>query len=308
MRNIKYILQDLREATENQDVSSFIGISDRELLRILNEGQQKLQAEIVKKSPKIFTSEMTYNIDGSKRYDIPYNCFLGNKITDVKYKQSATGSMEYKLHQDYVTNNEYTGRGYPETYIRQNGQLIIQPQPTTGQMRVTYVKRVPKLDLQRAVVGAVTLDNSAKTITSLQADILTQEFDTASLNRDEFLTVVDSLGRIKMANVRFTNLSTLDGTISIHPSHVFEEGETIEVGDVIVSGKYSSTHSEFDEAIERYLQAYAELIVYKRDGSSEVNMQLEIVGSMQNEIVDSYAQITDDILHIPDLNEDWDGI
>lgn len=308
MRNIKYILQDIREATENQDVSSFIGISDRELLRILNEGQQKLQAEIVKKSPKIFTTETIYAINGSKSYDIPYNCFLGNKITDVKYRQSATGSMEYKLHQDYVTNNEYTGRGYPETYIRQNGQLIIQPQPTTGSMRVTYVKRVPKLDLKRAVVDSAVLDTATKTITSLQANILTEEFDTSELNRDEFITVVDSLGRIKMANIRFTNLSTVDGVISIDPSHVFEEGETIDAGDVIVSGRYSSTHSEFDESIERYLQAYSEMIVLKRDGSSEVNLQLEVVTSMQNEIVDSYAQITDDILNIPNINEDWDGI
>ena len=111
-----------------------------------------------------------------------------------------------------------------------------------------------------------------------------------------------------MANVRFTNISTIDGTISIHPSHVFEDGETIEVGDVIVSGKYSSTHSEFDEAIERYLQAYSEMVVLKRDGSSEVGIQIEIVTSMQSEIVDSYAQITDDILNIPRINEDWDGI
>jgi len=308
MRNIKYILQDIREATENQDVSSFIGISDRELLRIVNESQQKLQAEIVKKSPKVFTSEKVYVVDGSKSYDLPYNCFLGNKVTDVKYRQSATGSMEYKLHQDYVTNNEYTGRGYPETYIRQNGKLIIQPQPVTGNMRVTYVKRVPKLDLKRAVVSAVTLDTSTKTITSLSADILTEEFDTASLNRDEFLTVVDSLGNIKMANIRFTNLSTTDGLISISPDHSFEEGETIDVGDTIVSGRYSSTHSQFDESIERYIQAYAEMIVFKRDGSTEVNLQAEVVASMQSEIVDSYAQITDDILNIPNINEDWDGI
>ena len=118
MRNIKYIIQDIREATENQDVSEFIGISDRELLRIVNEAQEKLQSEIVKRGPKIFTDETIINCDGSKSYPIPHNAFLGNKITDIKYKESISSEYERKLDADYISNLVYSGTGYPNKYIR----------------------------------------------------------------------------------------------------------------------------------------------------------------------------------------------
>ena len=33
MRNVKYLIEEIREATENQDFSEFSGIQDREILR-----------------------------------------------------------------------------------------------------------------------------------------------------------------------------------------------------------------------------------------------------------------------------------
>ncbi len=305
MRNIKYIIQDIREATENQDVSEFIGISDREILRIVNEAQDKLQAEIVKRSPKIFTDEITIDCNGSDSYPIPSNAFLGNKITDVKYRSNLSLEYERRIDPDYVTNLIYQGEGHPLKYMRRPGRIVLQPNPRIGQLRVTYVKRAPKLDLQRGVVEAVTLDTS--TITSLQLNVTTEELDIDALNRDEFLTVVDSLGTIKMANVRFSSINTTTGVVTLHPTDSFSVGETIEVGDLVVSGKYSSTHSIFDESIERYIQAYAELIVYKRDGSSEIQSQIEVLSLIQQEIIESYAQVTDDLMFIPDINEDWDA-
>lgn len=305
MRNIKYLLQDIREATENKDVSEFIGISDRELLRILNEAQEKLQAEIVKRSPKIFTDETTIVCTGATSYPIPYNAFLGNKITDVKYKENNALEYERRVDADFLTNLVYKGEGYPTKYIRRPGRIVLQPNPRTGQLRVTYVKKAPRLDLQRAVVESVTLGTN--TISSLVFNFTTEEIDTDALGRDEFLTVVDSLGSIKMANIRYSSINESTGVVTIHPDFVFEDGETIEPGDVIVSGKYSSTHSIFDGSIERYLQAYTEMIIYKRDGSSEIQTQFEIVSTIQQEIIESYSQVTDDILYIPEVHEDWDG-
>lgn len=305
MRNVKYLIQDIREATENQDVSEFIGISDREILRIINEAQSKLQAEIVKRSPKIFTTEKTFSLNGSASYKIPDNAFLGNKITDVKYKSSLTDNWEIRIDPEYITNQDFSGEGLPNKYIRRPGRIILQPNPRTGFLRVTYVKRVPKLDLQRGVVDSVAL--SGTSIDSLFFNVTTEELDLDAINRDEYITIIDSLGNIKMPYIRISAIDSSTGEVTVHPSFSFEEGQTIEAGDIVVSGKYSSTHSEFDESIERYIQAYAEMIVFKRDGSAEIQTQAEVLASIQQEIIDSYAQITDDIMYIPEVNEDWDG-
>lgn len=305
MRNVKYLIQDIREATENQDVSEFIGISDREILRIINEAQSKLQAEIVKRSPKIFTTEKTFSLNGASSYKIPDNAFLGNKITDVKYKSSLTDNWEIRIDPEYITNQDFSGEGLPNKYIRRPGRIILQPNPRTGFLRVTYVKRVPKLDLQRGVVDSVTL--SGTSIDSLFFNVTTEELDLDAINRDEYITIIDSLGNIKMPYIRISAIDSSTGEVTVHPSFSFEEGQTIEAGDIVVSGKYSSTHSEFDESIERYIQAYAEMIVFKRDGSAEIQTQAEVLASIQQEIIDSYAQITDDIMYIPEVNEDWDG-
>jgi len=46
--------------------------------------------------------------------------------------------------------------------------------------------------------------------------------------------------------------------------------------------------------------------VLQRDGSQEFQIQFQLVQIMEQEIVDSYAGISDDINLIPDIDEGFD--
>jgi hypothetical protein len=61
-----------------------------------------------------------------------------------------------------------------------------------------------------------------------------------------------------------------------------------------------------DEIVERYLMGYVKMKILQRDGSAEFAIQQQIILEMEREIVESYGVISDDILHIPDINRYFD--
>ena len=308
MRNVKYIIEDIRTSTENEDVTEFIGITDKEILRFINDAHHRLQAEIVKKSAKVFITEKIFTATGQEEYVLPPDIFLGNKITDVKYRLTKGANNWRPVDRAYVRNRDLDYAATPRHYIRQAGSIFLRPQPHVGELRVTYVQRLPQLDLQRAVVDSVVLDESNRTITSLILNTTTEEIDSRTILRDNFITVVDELGEIKMSNIRITGIDTVTGAVTIHPSHNFDLEESITSGDIIVSGKYSSIASPIDDSIERYIIAYAGFKILQRDGSQEASTQVQVMQNMLQEIVDSYAVLDDDIDYIPDIDEDFDEL
>ena len=302
MRNVKYLIEEIREATENQDFSEFSGIQDREILRYINDGQERIQSEIVKKSPKVFTKEVIIDVDGSEYYDLPYDILLGNKITDVKY-QYTPSSYWNRLEPDYVANNTNDTDLYdasPCTYIRLAGRIALRPRPRRGQLRVTYVANIPSLDLGRGVVTASSVDADSNLL-SLTLD--TVNLDEDALARRSYLTIVNVHGDILLDQVKFDNIDAGTGVVTLASNPAV----TVPLlNGVIVSGKKTSTHSSLDELIERYLIGYANMKVLQRDGSQEFQIQFQLVQIMEQEIVDSYAGISDDIALIPDIDEGFD--
>ena len=301
MRNVKYLIEEIRAATENQDVSEFSGIQDREILRYINDAQERIQSEIVKKSPKVFTKEVIIDVDGSEYYDLPYDILLGNKITDVKYQYTPSSYWD-RLEPDYVANNADLDLhdASPCTYIRLAGRIALRPRPRRGQLRVTYVANIPSLDLGRGVVTASSVDADMNLL-SLTLD--TVNLDVDALARRSYLTIVSVHGDILLDQVKFDSIDAGTGVVTLASNPAV----TVPLlNGVIVSGKKTSTHSSLDELIERYLIGYANMKVLQRDGSVEFQTQFQLVQIMEQEIVDSYAGISDDITLIPDIDEGFD--
>jgi len=303
MRNIKYLIEEVREATENQDVSEFIGIKDREILRYFNDAQERLQSEIVKTSPKVFTKEVVLDVTGERFYSLPYDIFMGNKITDVKFRYTPSDEWE-RLEPDFVANLDdidyYDIR--PETYIRLSGKISLRPRPSRGQVRITYVCFVPKLDLQRALIDAATVSNGQ--ITALSLDINGADFD--ELERDSHFSLVNRHGEIVQDQIKFDDIDVNTGDVTLTSFINTDKTDTELVGSRVVIGKKASTHSQMDEIVERYLMGYVQMKMLQRDGSAEFAIQQQIVLEMEREIVESYGVISDDILHIPDINRNFD--
>ena len=107
-------------------------------------------------------------------------------------------------------------------------------------------------------------------------------------------------------------LSSIDSSVSYaatltpDSTHTYESGETIAVGDYVVSGAYTSTHPELGEEVERYLQSYAVWKVLKRDSSVDSTEAIQELGEIEADILASYADLGDDIQEIPVINNDDD--
>lgn len=314
-RYVSYLIDDVRESTENTDFSDTIGIKNSEFLRYLNDGQKRIQNLIVQKHPSVFLAEKTYTIVANQEaYTLPNDAFMGNKVTQVEYSYNSSGNNYfYPLRPGSLFERVRGTGGFalnrPEKYIRKSGQVLLVPPPTSnnGQLIVTYVQRLPKLDLRRGSVSSVTLDSSTNTISALTLDVSTDSVDSTELDKFTRVSFVDEEGNIKMSNVKVTNINASTGVVTVDASFSYQTGETIESGNYIVAGDYASTHVMLDDLVERYLIAYATFKILQRDSNlSDLSTQQQVLLAMEDEIVEAYAEISDDIIEIPEIISDDD--
>ena len=79
MRNLQYIINQVRKQTENEDVSDFVGIQDSEFIQYVNDAQHRLQGLIISQHPRVFLEENIQSIvSGQEKNNLPSDCYLGN--------------------------------------------------------------------------------------------------------------------------------------------------------------------------------------------------------------------------------------
>ena len=303
-RLVDYLISDVRVQTENEDFSDSIGIGDDEVLRYINEAQQRIQARIYATYKNVFTEEKVESIVADQEeYSLPADAFTGNAVSQVEFKSDSDEKNYYPLELRSIKNRSVVS-GHPDIYFRKNKKILISPVPETsnGSLRISYAKAVNKLDKRRGSVASVT--DSGTQITAITLEVSTDSVDTDAVAKDNFLCVVDRAGNIKMKNIEYDSISGTTGVVTLTSNHTYESGESIAVGDYIVVGKYTSTHSELPDHVERYLMAYAAWKLLKRDSSADYSEQESELGQMESEIVDTFAGIDDDVYQIPEINED----
>jgi hypothetical protein len=311
-RYIADLIDDVRLSTENTDFSDTIGIKDSEFLRYLNDAQYRIQNLIIQQHPQVFTAETTLSVVGQQEaYDLPRKSYMGNKVSQVEYNYNTTGNRYfYPLRPASLYERDPNASGDPVKYIRRGGQILLKPVPqsSTGQLRITYVEKLPKLDLKRGSVASVTLDTSARTITSLFLDVSTDSVDAALTGNVTRVSFCDEEGNVTMSNVKVTLINSSTGEVTVDPAFVYDEGETISVADRITVGKFSNTHVMLDDIVERYLIAYATFKILQRDSNiTDLGTQQQVLLEMENEIVAAYADVSDDIVEIPDIISEDDS-
>ena len=312
-RYVSYLIDDVRQSTENTDFSDTIGIKDAEFLRFLNDAQKRIHNLIVQKHPSVFLTEYTTSIVGDQEsYTLPNKIFMGNKVTQVEFNPNSTGNNYfYPLKPASLFERDSGSSGSPIKYIRKAGEILLIPIPksSTGQLRVTYVHKLPKMDLRRGSVASVTLDSGTSKITALSLNVSTDSVDSTELNKFTRVSIVDEEGNVKMRNIKVTNVDGGTGVVTVDSSFTYESGETIAVGNYIVAGEYSSTHTQLDDMVERYLISYATLKILQRDSNvTDLSTQQNILLAMEDEIVQAYSEISDDIVEIPQIiseDDDW---
>jgi hypothetical protein len=310
-KRIDFLIQDVRRETENEEVSETTGISDEEIIRFLNDAQERLQSLIVAAHPKAFTKEVVIDtVVKQTRYELPRDAFLNNKVSNVEYSDSGQDEEFYPL-EPIILKRRAVYEGVPSAYYRKAGAIYLNPLPqrSGAKLRINYCKRLDRLDKRRARVELYT-EGAGNTITELRLETSGNlPIDSASLAEHDYICVVDRRGVPKMRNLPVDAIDTASGVVTLASGFTFNDGETIDAGDFIVGGEDTTTHIESTEIelprnVERYLIAYASWKMLKRDSSVDYQEQQQELDVMEADIVNSYGDITDDITLIPTLN-DW---
>lgn len=301
MKRLELLIDQSRLETESEEFTDSAGIQDAEFIRYANMGQERLQHLFTQAHPLLFgKTKLIDVVVAQEAYDMPDDMFLNNKIITVEYSQTGNVQDCYMLKQSKIQERVPYPIGFPSNYIRKSDQILLVPTPNqTGILRLEYVKRLPKMDIRRAKISAVT--TSGLTITSLTLDT-TSPIDIDELNKFQYFSVVDADGNQVMRNIKFSNIDDSTGVVTVDGSFAFESGETIAANNYLVSNKFSSNVSELPDDCERYIIEYMNWKIYKRDSNSdsmELSQELQLI---EQELVASFAEPSDDVEYVPVLD------
>jgi len=310
---INALLEEARESTENEEFDATIGLSDEELIKFVNQAQNRLHSKIVGLHKASFHEEKEVSaVSNQESYNLFYNSYLKQYVHSIEYSSTGQTDDYYPLR-PCSPHQRYSGAdGSPSHYFIRSGKFYLLPTPTdsNGKYRVTHVRRPKNLDKRRGQI--VTADNTSAPTTIDITFVNGQTADLNFLNKRSYVTIVDKHGVQKIANIKVDSITTGAGTgdaqIAVSSDAALDLTSALAAGDYVISGDYSTTHLEWTPEVERYLQAYVEFKILKRDSSVDSQEAFAELAEIESDILDSYAELSDDILEIPEINdtEDWD--
>lgn len=308
MRKLETLITASRRATENQEFTETAGIQDEEFIQYFNDGQEEIHTILNTLFPHILMKIKEVSCVASQEaYDIPSDVFMGTRIDAIEFTQSGAPQNYYPLKKGSVKERLSGIQTDPSFYIRNGSQIFLQPKPQSSgsKLRLTYQRTIPRLDVQRATVLSVTLDLVSNTIISLTLDD-TVQMDTATLLEENYITVLDKNGVVKMRKIPITAIST-SGVVTVDPSFVFEDGETISAGDSVCRGGYSSNFSELPDLCEKYLLEYTNTRILMRDSSSDADAVSQVLNKVQSSLQTAFAEPDNDPDYVPVLDGQYLG-
>lgn len=307
MKRVEQLITRIRRETENEEFGDTYGIPENEIIDYLNDAQDRVYREIVKTHPKFFVEQLidtvTVNVES---YSLPARIYLG-QITLLEWSSNGDVRDYYRLKPAMHVERLSAPAGNPSYYIRRNKEILFAPPPgqSNGYIRLSYVKKLPKLDKRRATVSAVTLDSGTSTITSLTLDTTTT-LERAELLDENYFCVVDKDGDLKMASIPFTDIDADTGVVTLGAGFTYETGESISVGDYLVRGEYTCNRSQLQDLCENYIYSHARMETQDSDSDAPgTNNQLQKMERLLVEITDAYADPHDDVTEIPVLDYSW---
>lgn len=309
MQRLELLIKRARAESLNKEYSNVVGIPQEDFIAWANEAQDRLYSEAIKQHPMYFTAEeIIDSVSGQEAYDLPTSTYLSH-IEMVEYSVDGSELNYYRLDQAKLPERISYPTGNPGYYIRRGKQILLVPAPQNGgtaKIRVTYVKKVPRLDVRRGIIQTVTASStavSALTITSASLASLDPYGELANYNH---LSVVDRDGNIKMAGLEYDSINTGTGVVTITGgSFTFGSGESIAVGDYIVIGERGCNRPDLPDSAERYLIQWMTFRAGFRDGSQRAQQQKALCDEILVDTIGSFADIDHDISSVTIINTDY---
>lgn len=307
MRRSDLLITSSRRATENQEFTATAGIQDDEFLEYLNNGQEEIHSVLQGTFPSVLVAfKEVQAVQGQESYAAPRDLYLGTRIDQIEYSCSGLATDYYLLKKGALKERLNVQAGNPAFYIRVGTDILLQPKPQqAGKIRVSYQRAIPKLDIRRATVSAVTLGTNS--ITSLTFDP-TVLIDDVALLEEGHICIVDKNGVVKMRSIPISAINTTTGTVTVEPGFQFESGETISVGDYAVRGAYSTTNSELPDVCEKYLLEYCNLRILMRDSQTDSAEVGQLLAKVSETLRLAYAEPSSDPDRVPLLDVQFLGV
>lgn len=304
MRKLETLITASRRTTENLEFTATAGIQDEEFIQFFNDAQEEIHALINANWPHVLMASKVIDlVSNQEGYDIPDDVYMGTRIDFVEYSKSNPDYF-YALKKGSLKERLNGVQGDPSFYIRNGTQLLIQPRPqSNSKIRITYQKAIPKLDIKRGEVEAVTLIGNS--ISSLEINDAIA-FDRDSLLEENFICIADKNGVIKMKSIPIQTISST-GVVTVEPGFTFEDGETIAVGDSVFRGKYSTNFSQLPEVCEKGMLEYTNVRIKIRDSDSDAAPIAQVLERMLATLNSAFAEPDNDPDYIPILDGQYLG-
>lgn len=316
---IDYVISDIRKNTDNEEFDETVGLSDEEIVRFINDGRNRLHARIIAQHSSAFVEEKEVDTtNDTEYYTLPYDAYLGNKISNVEWSYNGSTDDYYSLKRSSHKLRSPNANGSPTHYSIKTNKIYLTPTPqnSSGKLRISYVQAPKQLNKRRGqIIATSQCTDSLSAPTVIYINYVNSSIDPTELSRDTHFSVVDKYGTIVMSNVKLSSIgisgstpdtTTYEAALNIDASTVFNSGDLIAQGYYIVPGKFSSSHIDEQDSIRRYIRVFGEVEVLMRDSSIDVKEADRMLGTIESEIIASYADTSDDVDYIPEINTDWD--
>lgn len=302
-KNVLTLIDEARVTAEEKDVSATTGVHDDEVIRYLNQGKNIIYRKLLKQSQSLFSKKKVVNLEGGqKEVSMPIDIYAKNRIRDIKLIDN-----NVKKTLKYVTEKHdlFTSPGRPFKYYRQSNSIQLIPANSTGgrSLEITYIYGLPTLDKIGGSVGSVSIVDGQIISLALDTGVY---LDLTKLSQFPQISICDRKGEVKAANIDVLNIDS-NGVITVDPNFRLQSDEDIQVGYSVMAGPFTSTMSGLENDVEEYIVEYATLRMLQRQGSAEMASQAQLVLSLENSILDTYSNISDDTPSVLVQDYDSDG-
>ena len=318
MRAVNKLIDQIRRQTELEGtVSATANISDEEILQYVNDAQQYLQEQLERINYHPFLAEDIQDVVANQEaYDLPTDALMGSNIVSIEFSRTGQVADYSTLYRVTMPERETaSGSWQPLRYILRQDTVLLNPIPstsTTNGLRINYSQAAPNLDKRRAIIDAITV--VAGQVTALSVDVTayatffpgSSAFSSSEILVDDYFCIVATDGTIRARNIPITAINSGTGNATITAYTPASSSETGSVGNYLVAGRDTTTHSTLPNYCEKFLIHWPSWQLLSRNGhDDEAGVQKARVDQIEDSIKSSFMKLFDDVEFATILNDDY---
>jgi len=317
VKTVEEMIIRVRRETRNATTGSTTAgasIDDAEFVDHLNDGQELCVEMISGVFSSLFESTKIYTIDISVAdYEVltfPPHLMLNTRICSVEYSYSGSDNDFVNIYPADI-RERYSGSSYLRSllgYIVSGNNIILTevPNQNGSKVRVVYETQPPRLD----VIKIPTVSTFTRTTTTIAVaySLSDDHADVVS-----YWTVGDGINvldnRDNSVVVRDGVISAIDtsaGTLTIDlddatspATYTAAVVDAIPIANVKLIEGGRTNFCELPDYCEKYINAYAVMEIFGRDGSKLATRAEEKFTRIESSLMKNYIQATKDWPAVP---------